>query len=67
MDDVGQGDFESIRKADVMLRAEGVIVTFYDKKMWDLIMASSVNLVERVDASGKPTAGTRLKVPSDPV
>ena len=68
-EEVCQEDIESIRRAPSdaasgLIRDE-VIVTFKDKKKRDLVMVNSVNLAKCVDSDGKPTAGTRLEIPSE--
>ena len=66
-DDLNQNDIENICVATPGPFPgpvhDEVLVTFKDKKKRDLVMASSANLANAVDALGKPTAGTRIEVP----
>ena len=63
---VGQNDVEEVKRVEEHRSPENikdeVIITFKDKKIWDLAMISSVNLTDCVDGAGKPTASTRLKI-----
>ena len=68
--DVSQDDIEAIRRP--LGRAppgaedrKEVIVTFFDKWKRDAVTASSSNLSEMVDQTGRPTAGVRLEIPSE--
>lgn len=68
--DICQDDIEMIKRAwtpenGVEGGRDEVIVTMKDKKSRDLLMVSSVNLADRVDAAGRPTAGTRIEVPDE--
>ena len=69
VDDVGQDDVEDVRRVVGERPVEGirdeVIVVFKDPRKRDLAMASSVNLAEYVDQTGRPMAGTRLEVPEE--
>ena len=42
-----------------------VLVRFVDARKRDLAMVNSVNLADRVNPSGKPTAGIRLEIPAE--
>ena len=67
--DVGQEDIISIGRTDEE-KAPGsikdeVVVRFRDRRTRDTVMSCSVNLAERVDQAGRPTAGTRLEIPQE--
>ena len=42
-----------------------VIVTFFDRRKRDAVVANSVNLASWTDPAGKPTAGIRLENPRE--
>ena len=67
--DVNQSDISEIKR---VVEAPGnnninneVTVILRDKGIRDLLMVNSVNLAGMVDRDGRPTAGTRMVVPSE--
>ena len=66
--DLNQNDVEAVTRVDDsgpgVIRNE-VIIRFKDARTRDMVMASSVNLASCVDETGRPTAGTRLELPSE--
>ena len=68
--DVGQDDIEEVRRInDSAPMGAGdrreVVVTFFDRRKRDAVVANSVNLASWTDPAGKPTAGIRLEIPRE--
>ena len=68
-DDVGPDDLESIVRVISPSACDTVndevLVVLKDKKVRDMLMASSVNLAGQTDPTGKPSAGTRVEIPAE--
>ena len=66
--DVCQDDIESVTKVldhTASINRDEVLVTFIDSRKRDLVVSHSVNLGDKMDNEGRPTAGIRLDIPGE--